>query len=169
VPLVHWLTSFFSGSCSRWSALPVMVDPRRQAEPRIHRLLPDRVAGRRKGRCVKRAHRDSADRRVAAPFPIERGAAIRAEMKSNAIAAVGVAFVDLSLAIEPHPIFQIRRAEMEGGAGAALSRLAVARQPRSRGRGTTRTLGPLWAVKSPLDPRISTLGRISGILAAGPR
>jgi len=102
------------------------LHPRRQAEPRIDRLLPDRVARRWEGRCVKRAHRDPADRRIAVPFPIERAAAIRAEMKSNAIAAVGVAFIDLPLAIEPHPFFRIRRAEVEGGAGAALALLAVA-------------------------------------------
>ena len=68
----------------------------------------------------------TADGRVAISPPIERAAAIRAEMKSNAIAAVGVAFIDLPLAIEPHPFFRIRRAEVEGGAGAALALLAVA-------------------------------------------
>ena len=106
--------------------MPVVVHPRRQAEPRIHRLLPDRVAGRWKGRRVERAHRDPADRRVAVSFPIKRAAAIRAEMKSNAIATVGIAFVDLPLAIEPHTLFRIRRAEVEGGARAALARLTVA-------------------------------------------
>ena len=53
-------------------------------------------------------------------------AAVRAEMKSNAIAAVGVALVDLPLAFEPHPVFWIARAEMEGSAGTALARVAVA-------------------------------------------
>ena len=47
-------------------------------------------------------------------------------MKSNAIAAVGVAFVDLPLAFEPHPLFRIRRTEMKGGAGATLASLAIA-------------------------------------------
>jgi hypothetical protein len=49
-------------------------------------------------------------------------------MKSNAIAAVGIALVNLPLTVEPHPLFRICRAEMEGGggAGAALTRLAVA-------------------------------------------
>jgi hypothetical protein len=46
-------------------------------------------------------------------------------MKSNAIAAVGVALIDLSFPIEPHLLVRICRAEMEGGAGAALARLAV--------------------------------------------
>jgi hypothetical protein len=47
-------------------------------------------------------------------------------MKSNAIATVGVALVNLPLAVEPHVLSWIRRAEMECGAGAALARLAVA-------------------------------------------
>jgi hypothetical protein len=75
--------------CNRWSALLVVFHPRRQTELRIHRLLPDRIAGRRKDRGVKRTHSYSADGRVAISFPMERGAAIRAEMKSNAIAARG--------------------------------------------------------------------------------
>ena len=106
--------------------MPVVVHPRRQPEPRINRLLPDRVVGRWKGRRVERAHRDPADRRVAVSFPIERAAAIRAEMKSNAIAAVGVALVDLPLAIEAYLLFLVRRAEMESGASTTLARLAVA-------------------------------------------
>jgi hypothetical protein len=67
-----------------------------------------------------------ANRRVAVTFPIEGAAAVRAEMKSNAIATVGGALVNLALTIEPHTLFRIRRAEMECGAGAALARLTVA-------------------------------------------
>jgi hypothetical protein len=48
-------------------------------------------------------------------------------MKTNTIAAVGIAFVDLPLAVEPHPLFGIRRTEMESRAGAPLARLAVAK------------------------------------------
>jgi len=60
-------------------------------------------------------------------------AAVRAEMKSNAIAAVGVALVDLPLAFEPHPVFWIARAEMEGSAGTAITRSAdpSTHRPRS--------------------------------------
>jgi hypothetical protein len=47
-------------------------------------------------------------------------------MKSNAIAAVGVALIDLPFPVEPHLLFRICRAEMERGAGTALARLAVA-------------------------------------------
>jgi hypothetical protein len=47
-------------------------------------------------------------------------------MKSNAIATVGVALVDLPLAVEPHLLYRIRRAEVEGSAGATLASLAVA-------------------------------------------
>ena len=57
----------------------------------------------------------------------KRGAAIRAEMKSNAITAIGVAFVNLPLTVEPHPLFRITRTEMESSAGAPLACLAVAK------------------------------------------
>jgi hypothetical protein len=92
----------------------------------MHRLLPNRVAGRRESRDIESAHGHSADRRVAVPFPIERAAAIRAEMKSNAITAVGIALVNLPLTVEPHPIFRITRTEMESGASPTLARLAMA-------------------------------------------
>jgi hypothetical protein len=93
-------------NCDRWSTLPVVLQMRRQAKPRMHRLLPNRVAGRRESRDIESAHHDPADRRVAVPFPIECGAAIRAEMKSNAIAAVGIALVNLPLTVKPHPLFR---------------------------------------------------------------
>jgi hypothetical protein len=48
-------------------------------------------------------------------------------MKSDAITAVGIALVDLLLAVEPHPLSGIRRTEMESRAGALLARLAVAK------------------------------------------
>jgi len=47
-------------------------------------------------------------------------------MKSNAIAAVGIALVNLPLTVKSHLLFRKRRAEMESRAGAALTRLAVA-------------------------------------------
>jgi hypothetical protein len=47
-------------------------------------------------------------------------------MKSNAIAAVGIALVNLPLTVKPHPLFRKRRAEMEGRAGATLASLAIA-------------------------------------------
>src|SRR5438477_6394986 len=92
----------------------------------MHRLLPNRVAGRRESRDIESAHGHSADRRIAVALPIKRGAAIRAEMKSNPIAAVGVALIDLPLPIEPHLLFRKTCAEMESGTGAALAFLAVA-------------------------------------------
>ena len=111
---------------ARWSGLPVVIHLWRQSEPGMHRLLPDRVAGWRKGRWIKRANRDPTDGRVAISLPIQRAAAIRAEMKSNAIAAVGVALVNPPLTMEPYPLFRITGTEMESGASAALARLAVA-------------------------------------------
>src|SRR5215831_2287102 len=53
-------------------------------------------------------------------------------MKSNPVAAVGIAFVDLPLPIEPHLLFRISCAEMESGTGAALARLTVAQVHPSR-------------------------------------
>ena len=97
-----------------------------QAKPRMHRLFPDRIARRLKGRRVERTYCNPTDRWVAVSFPIKRGAAIRAEMKSNPITAVGVALVDLPLPIEPHLLFWKTRAEMESGTGAALACLSVA-------------------------------------------
>ena len=47
-------------------------------------------------------------------------------MKSNAVAAIGIAFVDLPLTIKPHLLFRKCRAEMEGRAGATLASLAIA-------------------------------------------
>src|SRR5215469_6833735 len=47
-------------------------------------------------------------------------------MKPNAIAAVGIAFVDLPLPVEPYPLFRQSSAKMEGGAGTALACFAVA-------------------------------------------
>src|SRR5258705_4602722 len=100
--------------------------PVRQAEPGMHRLLPDRIARRREGGDIERADRDPTHRRVAVAFPVQVAAAIRAEIKADPIAAVGAALVDLALAFEPHLLFRVARAEMEGGAGAPPARLAMA-------------------------------------------
>src|SRR5437588_12739210 len=83
------VSPMFRALCARWSALLMVLNGRRQAEPGIHRLLPDRIAGRRKRRRIKCAHCDSADSRVAVSFPVQGAAAVRAEMKSNAVAAIG--------------------------------------------------------------------------------
>ncbi len=48
-------------------------------------------------------------------------------MKSDAVTAVGIALVDLPLAVEPHSLFGVRRTEMESRAGAPLARLTVAK------------------------------------------
>jgi hypothetical protein len=42
-------------------------------------------------------------------------------MKSNAVAAIGIALIDLPLAVKPDPLFQIACTEMKAGAGAALA------------------------------------------------
>jgi hypothetical protein len=59
-------------------------------------------------------------------LPNKACAAIRAEMKSNSVTAVGIALVDLPLPIEPHLLFRKSCAEMESATGAALARLTVA-------------------------------------------
>src|SRR5258707_343234 len=63
---------------------------------------------------------------VAVAFPVQVAAAIRAEIKADPIAAVRAALVDLALAFEPHLVFRVARAEMEGGAGAPPAGLAMA-------------------------------------------
>ena len=55
--------------CDRWSGLLVVIHLFREPEPWVHRLLPDRVAGRRKGRRVERTYCNPADRWVAVSFP----------------------------------------------------------------------------------------------------
>ena len=77
---------------------------------------------------VKRecAYRNAADRWVAVPFPIKGGAATWAKMKSDAVTAVGVALVDLPVAVKTHPLFGICRTEVKSRAGATLARLTVA-------------------------------------------
>jgi hypothetical protein len=47
-------------------------------------------------------------------------------MKPNAITAVGVALVNLSLTIEPYPLFRITGTEVESGASPTLARFTVA-------------------------------------------
>src|ERR1700751_2186598 len=112
--------------CDRRSGLLVVIHPFREAQPRMHRLFPDRIARRLKGRRVERTYCNPTDRWGAVSFPIKRTAAIRAEMKSNPITAVGVALVDLPLPIEPHLLFWKTRAEMESSTGATLACFTVA-------------------------------------------
>src|SRR6266513_232792 len=66
------------------AALPVMHCPVRQAEPGMHRLLPDRIARRREGGDIERADRNPAHHRVAVAFPVQVAAAILAEIKGGA-------------------------------------------------------------------------------------
>jgi len=46
-------------------------------------------------------------------------------MKSSAMAAVGIALVYLPLTVEPHMLFWIQRAEMEGGASHTSIRACI--------------------------------------------
>ena len=64
--------------------------------------------------------------RVAVAFPEDAGAAIRAEVEADLIAAVGHAAIDFVLAFDPHLVFRPAAAVMDDGAGAALAGLAMA-------------------------------------------
>src|SRR5215471_6929279 len=127
-----------------------MRDARRQAEPGMHRLFPDRVARRREGVDIEGADRDTADRWVAVALPIEIAAAIRAEMKADLVAAVGDAREDVALALEPDALLQIGRAEMEGSAGAPPAGLAVAEIDALRLAGRDNLEPTAMALRPPL-------------------
>ena len=55
-------------------------------------------------------------------------------MKSDAIAAVGIALIDFALTVEPYALFREACAEMESGTGAALARCAAVRPVVHAGR-----------------------------------
>jgi hypothetical protein len=75
-------------SRSQWPALRVTGHALWQAEPGMHRFLPDRVARRRKGARVEGADRNTANRRIAVALPVQGRAADRAEMKADEVAAI---------------------------------------------------------------------------------
>src|SRR5207248_2377902 len=91
-------SSLLTPSRARRPTARVVIHPRRQTQPAVHRLFPDRIARRRERRRVERADGDTADRRVAVAFPIQIAAAIGAEVEADAVAAIGAALVDLPLA-----------------------------------------------------------------------
>jgi len=97
-----------------------------QGEPDMHRLLKDRIGRRRKSTNLERSYGDPTDRRIAVTLPIDCAAAVGAEMETDAIPGVGPALVNLTFAVEPDALLQIRRAEMEGCAGSPLTCFAVA-------------------------------------------
>src|SRR5260370_29912980 len=98
---------------------------RRQAEPFVHVFLEDRRGRRRQIRVHEGAAGNPAPERVAVAFPVQAAAAIWAESEPDVGAAIGPALKDLVFALDPYLGLQPGGAKMEGGAGAALTCLAV--------------------------------------------
>ena len=69
----------------------------------------------------KTAHRDTVDVGVLVAFPEHVAAAIRAEMKADLEAAVGVPLINLIVALDPNLAFWISAAGMDDGPGAPLT------------------------------------------------
>src|SRR5947209_20556943 len=87
-------------------------------------------------------------------------------MKSDAIAAVGIALVNLPLTVKPHLLFRKRRAEMEGRAGATLTSLAIApinpiRFTRAITRSEPQWHFPIRSIGSPPQVGVAVLWPIS--------
>src|ERR1700730_5246092 len=98
----------------------------RQAQPRVHSLLPHRKGRRGKTGVGKRTDGDPVIFRGAVALPIDVAAAVRAEVKADLEPAIGHARVDLVLALDPYLGLQPAAARMDDHAGAARASLAVA-------------------------------------------
>jgi len=88
----------------------------RYSEPVVLRVLPLGIGRQREIGIGKAAYSDSTYSRIAVAFPINIDAAFRAEVTANAITAVAAPLINLALAFEPDPVFQVSRAEVEGRA-----------------------------------------------------
>jgi hypothetical protein len=108
------------------SAFREMIYSGRQSDPMMHRLLVDRVSRGRKLRIRERAHCDTVFIWESFTLPINVAAAIRAEMKADLVAAVGIARVNLARALDPHLAFQVGSAGMHNCTCAALTCCAMA-------------------------------------------
>src|SRR5215471_327357 len=93
----------------------------RHSEPGMHHLFPHREGRRREVRIGETAHCDAEYVGVFVAFPEHVAAAIRAEIKADLKAAVGVTFIDLVVALDPNLAFWIRAAGMDDGSGATLA------------------------------------------------
>lgn len=109
-----------------------MLHPIRQLKPIMSRFLVDGNQGRRKCRVCESADGDDAEVRVEVAFPIERRAAIRAEMKSNLAPLRGVALEGFPLSFDRHLRLREDRAAARHGPGSALAIAAVADAHRER-------------------------------------
>src|SRR5215831_4666855 len=93
----------------------------RHSEPGMHHLFPHRERWRREVWIGETAHRDPVDVGVLVAFPEHVAAAIRAEMKADLEAAVGVPLINLIVALDPNLAFWISAARMDDGSGATLA------------------------------------------------
>ena len=73
-----------------------MGSRRRYSEPGMHHLFPHREGWRREVRIGEAAHRDPVDVGVPIALPKHGAAAIRAEMKPDLEAAVGISLLILA-------------------------------------------------------------------------
>src|SRR5215472_6482400 len=106
-------------------SLRIVLSNDRDFEPVMLQVLPLGIGRQWEIGIGRDAHSDSTYSRIAVAFPINIAAAFRAEMKANAITAVAGPLINLALAFEPYPVFQVSRAEVEGRASSALARFAV--------------------------------------------
>src|SRR5713101_2439161 len=74
----------------------------RQAQPSMHRLLPNRKRRQRKPRVGEGPDGDAAVIWEPARVPIYVGAAFRAEVEANVVSAVGQASIELVVALDAH-------------------------------------------------------------------
>src|SRR5215472_4484396 len=107
-------------------SLRIVLSNDRDFEPVMLQVLPLGIGRQWEIGIGKAAHSDSTYSRIAVAFPINIAAAFRTEMKANSITAVAAPLINLTLAFEPDPLFQVSRAEVEGRASPALASFAVA-------------------------------------------
>src|SRR5205823_3373592 len=74
----------------------------RHLRPRVKRLFPNGEGWRREIRVSKGACCDAQNRRINIAFPINRAAAVRAEVAADRAPAIGGALVLLALTLDAH-------------------------------------------------------------------
>ena len=110
------------GSTGQGPALSEVLGRCRHSEPWVHYLLPHREGWRREVWIRETAHRDPVDVGVFVALPEHVAAAIRAEVKADLEAAIGVTLINLVVAFDPNSAFRISAAGMDDSLGAALTR-----------------------------------------------
>src|SRR5215469_11858641 len=93
----------------------------RYSEPGVHHLFPHREGRRREVRIGEAAHSDPIDVGIFVAFPEHVAAAIRAEVKADLEAAIGITLINLVVAVDPNSAFRISAAGMDDGPGAPLT------------------------------------------------